>query len=416
MDYRTLFLTYLASLMVYTAFASLLAERNRKTRGLMWIAASLVIAVIKYTLQGLEGHIPTVLSSLVANELYLLSFTCQLLGLRWYITRVPLQQKWPLWAVGSLAALYAVLYQFRVPYIANLMNVPVILILAGTAGLLLARGRGLFHTVSRWTAFFVLGQMAVSIYRNILTNLYYARPWLVIEGQHDKRWLYSFMAMMALTTCVIMCSFWFFVVELQRELIQQSRTDALTGALNRRALFEEAQREVARAHRHGETLCLLLFDIDDFKRFNDTFGHAAGDAVLQRVVSEVNAGLRSQDRLARTGGEEFTILLPRTSCPQAQLVGERLRCAVEALSIEFNGQRVPVTISVGIAPLLPTRDASLEGVMHAADAAMYKAKHSGKNRVVTVELPPSAAAVDPAAQRGTRDENRPRLGGLQTLL
>jgi len=384
MDYRTLFFTYLASLTVYAAFACLLALRNRKVHGLCWIAGGLLLNLFKVILQGLEGRVPNILSSLVANELYFFSFIMQMLGLRWFVDRTPLRRRWPLFLAGLLSVTYAALYLFRIPYISNLINIPVLVFLGFTGWILLRRGDGLFLQVSRWTAIFVFGQMFVSLYRAVLTNIRYAMPWKVVDAQRDPHWLYSLMVMMFFTTCVVMCDLWFFVVELQRELILQSRTDALTGALNRRALYLEAEREISRSIRSGHSLCLLLFDIDDFKATNDTFGHAAGDLVLQRLVEHVNGSLRSQDMLARTGGEEFAILLPGTTSETATIVAERIRTSLELLDLSYEGTKFHISVSIGLAEMCPPATA-FENVLQRADTAMYAAKRRGKNCIVTFE-------------------------------
>ena len=388
MDYRTLFFTYLASLTVYAAFTTLLALRNRKVHGLNWIAGSLLVSVIKFALQGLEGHVPTLFSSLIANELYLLSFAMQMLGLRWFVVKTPLRHRWPLILVGFLASLYAVLYLFKIPYIANLINIPVLVILGVTAWILLRNGSGLFYQASRWAATFLLGEMLVSTYRAVLTNLFYVKPWMVVNGQHDARWLSSLMAMMFFATCVFMSDLWFFFVELQVELVEQARTDALTGALNRRAFYLDADREISRGLRAGKNLSLLVLDIDDFKSMNDTYGHAAGDRVLQQLVERIKSILRAQDLLARTGGEEFAILLPDTCCELAKAVAERICASLQALNLTFDGTRCLISVSIGVAEMTPSLTV-FEKVLQQADAAMYAAKRAGKNRIVTFEnIPP----------------------------
>lgn len=395
MDYRTLFFTYLASLTVYTAFAVLLALRNRKAEGLAWVAASLVAQLLKYTLQGLEGHIPAVLSALTANLLYLLAFIFQLLGLRWFVTRTPLERRWPLAVIGWLAVLYTVLYVERTPYIANLINIPVLFILAATVLILHRRARGIFHDVAQWTNVFLLGQLTVSTYRAVLTNVRYARPWLVVDGQHDPRWVYSLMLMMFFSTCVILCAFWFFVVEQQRELVQQSRTDALTGALNRRALYSEADRAMAALRSLGRPFVLILLDIDNFKSLNDRYGHAAGDHVLCGLVDCINRLLRSNDLLARTGGEEFAILLPETSAEQGTAAAERLRAAIDSLEIEFDGLPMHISVSIGLREAADKTE-TFDSVMHSADRAMYMAKRAGKNRAVLARSEAAGTQADAA--------------------
>jgi len=362
----------------------LLALRNRKVYGLNWIAGSLLVGVAKYALQGLEGRLPTLISSLVVNELYLLSFVMQMLGLRWFVVRTPLRHRWSLVLVGALAALYAVLYHFKIPYIANLINIPVLIILGVTAWILLRNGRGLFYQPSRWAAAFLLGEVLVSTYRAVLTNLFYVKPWMVVKGQHDPHWLYSLMAMMFLTTCVFMSDLWFFFVELQVELVEQARTDALTGALNRRAFYLDADREVSRSIRTGKNLSVLVLDIDDFKSMNDTYGHAAGDHVLQQLVERIKSILRVQDLLARTGGEEFAILLPDTTYDLAKAVAERIRASLQTLDLTFDGTHCAISVSIGVAEMTPSLTV-FEKVLQHADAAMYAAKRAGKNRIVAFE-------------------------------
>jgi diguanylate cyclase (GGDEF)-like protein len=384
MDYRTLFLTFLASLSVYTACACLLAWRNRSVVGLSWIAAGLVASLGAVILQGLEGKIPTFFSSFISNELYFPSFVMQMFGLRWFVDRSPLDLRWLLRTGALLAALYAVLYFFHIGYVANVINIPTILILATTAWLLLRHGHGIFAQASRWASVFLFGEMVVYTYRAALTNMIYTDPWLVSGDQHDPRWLYSMMVLMFFSTCVIMCDFWFFVLELQRELMDQARTDPLTGALNRRALYEEADREISRSLRSNSTLCLLLLDIDDFKLMNDTFGHAAGDYVLCRLVEQIKATLRTQDILARTGGEEFAILLPETTRGPAGLVAERIRLSLQNMTLIFGTAQMKVSVSIGLAEMTAPF-ASFDTFLHRADEAMYAAKRSGKNRTVSFE-------------------------------
>jgi diguanylate cyclase (GGDEF)-like protein len=235
--------------------------------------------------------------------------------------------------------------------------------------------------VSQWTAGFVIAEMLVYGYRAIITNLSYSQPWMTNTAQQDPRWNYSLMAMMFLSTCVLMCDLWFFVVELQRELITRARTDSLTGALNRRALYEEAEREISRTVRAGHDFSVLLIDIDDFKLMNDTRGHAAGDFALQRLVNTVRSMLRTEDWLARTGGEEFAILLPETDVEQALVVAERIRSSIEHMNLVFENVRLSISASIGVAQM-STSVPTVDDVLHRADIAMYSAKRGGKNRTV----------------------------------
>jgi diguanylate cyclase (GGDEF)-like protein len=164
-----------------------------------------------------------------------------------------------------------------------------------------------------------------------------------------------------------------------------SQTDALTQLANRRAFDALLQQRWSAAADQRQPLALLIIDIDNFKRFNDHFGHPAGDACLQRTAAALRSRVREGDLLARLGGEEFAVLLSRAT-PEGVLAAaaERLRQGVEAQAIEHDGQdgRRVVTISVGGAQLVPTAGADPAALMVAADAALYEAKRSGRNRCV----------------------------------
>ena len=155
--------------------------------------------------------------------------------------------------------------------------------------------------------------------------------------------------------------------------------DHLTGASSRRAFFELAARDQARALRHGVPLSLLLFDVDHFKRINDSYGHAAGDRVLVEIVQRANAAVRSIDAVARLGGEEFAVLLPDTGADTALLVAERLRRGLERSPDAAGGIDVGYTVSIGVATL--GRGESIEAMLSRADAALYTVKAGGRNAV-----------------------------------
>jgi diguanylate cyclase (GGDEF)-like protein len=165
-----------------------------------------------------------------------------------------------------------------------------------------------------------------------------------------------------------------------------SRTDALTGLANRRHFDAVTQTEFLRAQRTGQPLCLLLCDIDFFKRYNDRYGHAAGDICLRIVANAMRDSLgRAGDLLARIGGEEFAILLPATAEPQARTLADRLCRTVETLRIEHEAAEgvSHVTLSIGVAQLDPTADAGFGLLFRHADQALYLAKGRGRNQVAT---------------------------------
>ncbi|MGH8807722.1 MAG: GGDEF domain-containing protein [Noviherbaspirillum sp.] len=166
---------------------------------------------------------------------------------------------------------------------------------------------------------------------------------------------------------------------------QAANRDYLTGAWSRRAFFDLAEREMLRAQRNGNALSLLLLDVDNFKRINDTSGQAAGDQVLIDVVLRAETVLRSVDYFARVGGEEFAVLLPETKRSAALLVAERLRTALERQAAITSPPHIlasgcPYTVSIGVAMLRGPE--SYHDLMRRADAALYAAKATGRNRVV----------------------------------
>ncbi len=173
------------------------------------------------------------------------------------------------------------------------------------------------------------------------------------------------------------------IARLQEELAHASemmRNDPLTGALNRKGMDEALAAEVARAHRHGSKLCLALLDIDNFKKLNDSLGHAAGDAALVHLARVVQEVIRPEDTLARYGGEEFVVLLPDTVLDDAVTAMTRVQRELTKRFFLHNNDRILITFSCGVAELGDAEDAA--AALQRADGAMYLAKRAGKNRVM----------------------------------
>ncbi len=167
------------------------------------------------------------------------------------------------------------------------------------------------------------------------------------------------------------------------KLEELSATDQLTGIRNRRYLDKVLEEEFRRSQRYRRSLAVLLLDIDHFKRFNDVWGHQVGDECLRQVAQVILREVRSPiDHAARYGGEEFCVVMPETTAEGAQTLGERIRAAVEAMDFHVRGERVPVTMSVGVAAMIPPEVADVEALLRAADMALYDAKGEGRNRVV----------------------------------
>jgi diguanylate cyclase len=161
---------------------------------------------------------------------------------------------------------------------------------------------------------------------------------------------------------------------------QGARIDALTGIANRKAFEERIAREIAVRPGEVPATVMLLWDLDNFKAINDSYGHRAGDRVLQSVAACFIAAVRGNDFVARIGGEEFVMLLSGTKIAQAMLIANQIRTAVEALRFHFRGTPVRITVSCGVAELME-HDAT-DAAFDRADSALYRAKHSGKNLCV----------------------------------
>jgi len=161
---------------------------------------------------------------------------------------------------------------------------------------------------------------------------------------------------------------------------QGARIDPLTGIANRKSFEERFAQEIAQKPRADLAAVMLLWDLDNFKIINDSYGHRAGDRVLQSVAACLMAAVRGNDFVARIGGEEFVTLLSGTKLAQAMLIANQVRSAVEALRFHFRGTPVRVTVSCGVTELLDT-DAA-EAAFDRADSALYRAKHNGKNACV----------------------------------
>ncbi|CAG0968691.1 Response regulator PleD [Burkholderiales bacterium] len=175
-----------------------------------------------------------------------------------------------------------------------------------------------------------------------------------------------------------------------REVLRERAThDKLTGLYNRHYLNARLEQEVARARRTRSPVAVIMLDIDHFKRFNDDFGHAAGDYVLHELGEVLRHAARQSDTACRYGGEEFVLLMPDTACDVATRRAEDIRVAVRNLRLEWEGQRLgTVTVSIGIA-MLPEHGADPEAILRAADVALYRAKELGRDRVVVAALEPA---------------------------
>lgn len=167
--------------------------------------------------------------------------------------------------------------------------------------------------------------------------------------------------------------------DLLGRLDRMAHTDVLTGLPNRRSMLDRLEIEIARAERYGSGFSVALFDVDDFKRVNDTYGHDAGDEVLKRISREFQASMRKTDSCSRWGGEEFLVLFTETDLRAAVKAAEKCAAAVSASAVELSGVSISVTLSGGVREY--RQGAEINAILKAADEALYRAKAAGKNRV-----------------------------------
>jgi len=175
------------------------------------------------------------------------------------------------------------------------------------------------------------------------------------------------------------------IIELQRLLKKQATYDALTGLLNRRSLLGRAQEEYSRRQRENKPLGLILFDVDDFKKINDTYGHQTGDAILSEVAKRLRRGLRQYDHVGRYGGDEILALLPNCDCQALQKIAERLAASIAERPILYESHTFSVSVSAGGLSTENYPSLSLQELIALSDKALYQAKRAGRNRVVILE-------------------------------
>jgi diguanylate cyclase (GGDEF)-like protein len=167
-------------------------------------------------------------------------------------------------------------------------------------------------------------------------------------------------------------------------------TDLLTGVNNRHSLMDLAAKELSRARRYDHPLSLLVLDIDDFKRINDTHGHSVGDQAIKQLASICSGTLRAADIFGRLGGDEFAAVLPETDSAEAFKLAERLRLTLAANGVRVDDGTLRFTVSIGGAGLSDLTE-DIDAVMRRADTALYEAKRQGRNRVVMADNPTTSS-------------------------
>jgi len=193
-------------------------------------------------------------------------------------------------------------------------------------------------------------------------------------------WLFSYLLV---GSVLVFGAFGYLIGRNEERFSSLSLNDYLTRLYNVRYYHERLLKEFANAQRYATPLTLVILDLDHFKQVNDTYGHQAGDRVLQAVAQTLAANVREGDTVARIGGEEFGVIMPQTTSPQGFVLAERIRLAVKACDIELPGRgTISIRVSLGVAGTDAIRAESSVGLSAAADQALYAAKRTGRDRVV----------------------------------
>ncbi len=182
--------------------------------------------------------------------------------------------------------------------------------------------------------------------------------------------------------------------ELEEEMRRLAHYDALTSVMSRRAFLETSEKLYHLMRRNGAPLSVVYLDVDDFKKVNDVYGHAVGDAVLRSMGRVLRSAKRKSDVVGRLGGEEFAFTLPETDRESAVVLAERVRALIKDDGVDAHDAVLRYAVSVGIATLPPDDDVGLEALIARADHALYRAKESGKDRVVRFEEPAATSATE----------------------
>ena len=172
----------------------------------------------------------------------------------------------------------------------------------------------------------------------------------------------------------------------QRSIYESATRDGLTRIFNKKYFLDTLRKEFAYCLRHRVALSLVMFDVDHFKRINDTYGHPAGDYVLTRIAQKINETVRAEDLFTRYGGEEFALMLRESAVDKALRCAERCRRAIDAAEFQFQGTPIKVTISLGVATLFDSDYSQPEELVSAADKYLYRAKRAGRNRVDAMQI------------------------------
>jgi diguanylate cyclase (GGDEF)-like protein len=379
-DLRTVHVTaaIFASLCLYL----LLIQRSTPgLRGVRFVIYGYATSAVGMELLALHDHIPQFFSITVANCLLVLINVFVYWGIAELLHLRP-PQRWLLPASVIPTAVISLYFSYVHPDVSvriigiSLLAVAqyslIVHLLSGPGPLRVYMPRlGLSDLFSLYSV--------INIYRAWEAHLRDPRSLLTSTGTS----IFSFLTPILIAVMTALGFIWLAMAQLQHELEMQSRTDALTGLLNRRALEQIGAAAIEQARRQSSALSLIILDLDRFKSINDEHGHDGGDVVLHHAARCLRDNLREVDHVARLGGEEFVAVLPGTSQARAAEVAENLRLSLARLTIEHFSQEIRLSASFGVSTMLPT-DTSWFEILRRGDRALYLAKEQGRDRVAVL--------------------------------
>lgn len=391
----TLFVCYI--LAVLTMLAMLLASyREERPLSISLWMYWLSFQAVGFSLYVLRGQISPWFSIVVANVCLAAANSCALAAFLIYFQRQlrPRLLFAPIVAAGIITTVFLDAPLIRVPLITLLYTV-----LSGLVALIIIRNRGRGDYTSLLVAI-PFAFIAFSLLARATSIILDADPGYQLLASS----LGQTATLLALILSQLAASFGFVLLHRERtenDIKTLALHDPLTGCLNRRSFQYLMDKEVARLGRGGAQLSLLLADIDHFKVVNDTYGHAAGDAVLVDLVRKAGHVLRSQDFIFRYGGEEFCFLLPRSNRQDSLTIAERIRSTIESGVVHYGNKSIRYTVSIGCTCSHGANPEQSEQMFVDADRAMYAAKQSGRNRVVHSDDLDADTGLERALERQT---------------
>ncbi len=378
MDTRTVIIVVLAQVSLLGALAIVFGARKGATRAVSMWGAGLLMVAAGYGGIAMRDVLPNLLSITIANTLLMAANLMFFRAVRIFLGK-PLHDPFGLAVLAATAVMMFVFSEIVPNLQARILFISAVSVVLFARNALELRTEvppevRSSHTFMQVVYWFVAVVVAV----RFCATLYMPAGGLLAPSVPQSAF---FLVVLLVCTAGTFGNFWMEVQHLHLELARQAARDSLTGLLNRRSFMAELERELARARRGGGILSLAMLDLDHFKVLNDAHGHPAGDEVLRAIAASMQASVRKPDVLGRYGGEEFTLLMPDTDAQMAVSVCERIRIAVQMSGVEWGGSRLSITISGGVAAFA-LNGTSADALIAAADAALYEAKHAGRNRVV----------------------------------